>query len=104
MFRNVNKIFRLSIAACRRCVSRPNEALLILRMAWWVSVLSAAAKLCPLPRALRIVSGREQLTTHDYDQSIPQRLERSIDTLLSADLFCFKPICWKRAAVLRRYL
>ena len=29
---------------------------------------------------------------------------RAIDLLLSADVLMFKPICWKRAAVLHRYL
>ena len=31
-------------------------------------------------------------------------LARAIDLLLSADFLMFKPICWKRAAVLHRYL
>ena len=104
MFRKVNKMFRLSITAWRKCITQPKDALLLLRMAWWVSVLSAAAKLCPLPRALEIVSGRKEMNTHDHDPELPLRLARSIDGLLSADLFYFKPSCWKRAAVLRRYL
>lgn len=104
MFRNAKKIFRLSIAAGRKCVFQPHEALLLFGMAWWVSVLSAAAKLWPLPRALRIVSTRDQLKTHDYDPDLPPRLARSVDTILSANIFHLKPSCWKRAAVLRRYL
>jgi hypothetical protein len=31
-------------------------------------------------------------------------LASAIDLLLSADVLMFKPICWKRAAVLHRYL
>ena len=104
MFRNVNKVFGLSIAACRKCVSKPHEAFLLLGMAWWVSVLSAAARLWPLPRALSIVSAGDQFKTHDYDPDLPPRLARSIDTVLSTNIFHFKPSCWKRAAVLRRYL
>src|ERR1043166_9225743 len=104
MFRNVSRVFRLIIAACRKCALQPKEAVLLLRMAWWVSVLSAAAKLRPLPSALEIVSGKPKLNPHDCDPSLPLRLARSIDTLLSADLLYFKPVCWKRAAVLRRYL
>ena len=104
MFRNVNKIFRLGIAACRKCVLQPQEALLLLGMAWWVSVLSAAARLWPLPRALRIVSARKVLKSYDHDPDLPHRLARSIDTVLSTNVFHFKPSCWKRAAVLRRYL
>ena len=104
MFQNAHRLFRLTIAACRKCVLHPRDALLLLRMAWWVSVVSGAAKVWPLPRALRIVSGGEELEIHNYDRNLPQRLARSIDTVLSADVFCFKPSCWKRAAVLRRYL
>ena len=32
------------------------------------------------------------------------RLARTMDLLLRTDMFVFKPICWKRAAVLHRYL
>ena len=77
---------------------------MLLGMAWWVSVLSTAARLWPLPHALRIVSAREKLKSDDHDPDLPRRLARSIDTVLSANLFYFKPSCWKRAAVLRRYL
>ena len=43
------------------------------------------------------------LNAVDADQ-IQQRLARSIDQVLSIDLLIFKPICWKRAAILHRYL
>jgi len=104
MFRNVNKIFRLSIAASRKCVFQPHEALLLLGMTWWVSILSVAAKLWPLPRALRIVSARDQFKTGNHQPDLPHKLARSIDTVLSANILHLKPSCWKRAAVLRRYL
>ena len=104
MIQTFKKCLRLSHAVARKCVFRPDEALLLLRMAWWVSVLSAAAKLCPLPRALALVSGRETHQPQIQDAELANRLARSIDLLLSADLLVFKPICWKRAAVLRRYL
>jgi hypothetical protein len=32
------------------------------------------------------------------------RLAGAIDLLLSADVLFFKPICWKRATILHRYL
>src|SRR5262245_61644185 len=104
MVHRLNKMFRLSIAAGRKCISQPSEALLLLRMAWWVSVLSATARVFPLPRALEIVSGPRSMNTPNYDKDTPIRLARSIDALLSADVLHFKPKCWKRAAVLRRYL
>ena len=81
---------------------QPGEALLLCRMAWWVMVLSVAAQRYSLPRALEIVAGRQPhrpTTTADQEQ-----LARAIDLLLSMNVWIFKPICWKRAAVLHRYL
>ena len=100
----LKKTGRLVRATGRKCFSAPGEALLLFRMAWWVAILSGAVKLCSLPRALELVSGRTS-PGHDANNSeIPAQLARSIDLLLSADVLFIKPICWKRAAVLRRYL
>ena len=90
--------------AGRKCFSAPGEAFLLCRMAWWVGVLSATAQWRPLPEALELVSGREARQLQTKDPDLPNRLASSIDLLLSADFLFFKPICWKRAAVLRRYL
>jgi hypothetical protein len=92
----------LVFRAGRKFVSQPGEALLLCRMAWWVVVLSIAARLFSLPRALEIVAGRRDRSA--TDPATQERLARSIDLLLSADVWMFKPICWKRAAVLHRYL
>lgn len=73
-------------------------------MAWWVSVLSVAARFYSLPRALALVAGGERKQTEVADAAVQERLARAIDQLLSADVFLFKPICWKRAAILHRYL
>jgi len=100
----ITKTTRLLARATRKCVTRPDEAWLLLRMACWVAVLSVTARCYSLPRALEIVAGdgnnhrrlRRAVTRED--------LARTIDLLLSADFLMFKPICWKRAAVLHRYL
>jgi len=78
----------------------------MLRMAWWVGVLSIVVELRPLPRALRIVAGAEPMTTGEatFDGTVANQLAGAIDQVLSIDMFVFKPICWKRATVLRRYL
>jgi hypothetical protein len=71
-------------------------------MAWWVAVLSVTARYYSLPRALQIVAGNQaQSSLHGKTQD---ELAHAIDLLLSADVLIFKPICWKRAAVLHRYL
>ena len=100
----IRKTSRLALKAGRKLLFKPDEALLMCRMAGWVSILSVTAKWCPLPRALRIVSGDGPVTSQPSTPNIQDRLARAIDLLLSADLLFFKPICWKRAAVLRRYL
>jgi hypothetical protein len=100
----MRKTYQLIVRAGRKLVSQPGEALLLCRMAWWVSVLSFAARWFSLPRALAIVAGGEARTTRSSDVEIEKRLARTMDLLLSADVLHFKPICWKRAAVLHRYL
>ena len=100
----VRKTCGLGVRATRKIVSRPGEALLLCRMAWWVTVLSMSARWFSLPRALSIVAGTATRTARSVDPEVQQRLARTIDLLLSADVLHFKPICWKRAAVLHRYL
>jgi hypothetical protein len=99
-----SKTFRLGGAAIRRFLSDPTDALLMCRMASWLAFLSAATKFCSLPRALDLVSARESRLHETYDPETPIRLAQSIDLLLATDVLFLKPICWKRAAVLRRYL
>jgi hypothetical protein len=71
-------------------------------MAWWVAILSVTARFYSLPRALEIVAGNQkQIVSGSASQ---EELAHAIDLLLSADVLMFKPICWKRAAVLHRYL
>ena len=85
-------------------MTNPGEAWLLLRMAWWVVVLSVTARCYSLPRALEIVAGNEKSEQLSGQPLNPEELARAIDLLLSADVLMFKPICWKRAAVLHRYL
>jgi hypothetical protein len=99
----MKKIGRLVFSMSRKFVSRPGEALLLCRMAWWVAVLSVAARFYSLPRALEIVAGKKRKPSSPTSPR-QDELARTIDLLLSADVLVFKPICWKRAAVLHRYL
>src|SRR5215213_257947 len=100
----IAKTTRLMSRATRKFMTRPDEAWLLLRMAWWVVVLSVTARCYSLPRALRIVAGSGNAATPSSAVMHPDDLARAIDLLLSADFLMFRPICWKRAAVLRRYL
>lgn len=104
IFANLGKAGKFGIYAGRKFVSSPGEAFLLCRMAWWVGVLSATAKWGPLPKALKLVSGGDTQSPGVTDDEIANRLAGSIDLLLSTDFLFLKPICWKRVAVLRRYL
>jgi hypothetical protein len=100
--KKITKTTRLLFAVARKLATKPGEAWLLLRMAWWVVVLSITARCYSLPRALAIVAGDEN--SRHRSTTTQDELAHAIDLLLSADVLMFKPICWKRAAVLHRYL
>lgn len=100
----ITKTGWLLTSATRKFVTQPGEAWLLLRMAWWVAVLSVTARCYSLPRALQIVAGNQNSGSRSSDVMSQEELARAIDLLLSADFLIFKPVCWKRAAVLHRYL
>jgi len=99
--RRIRKTIRFLSRGSRKLVTRPDEAWLLMRMAWWIVVLSATARCYSLPRALQIVAGKQK---RSHPAGNRDDLARAIDLLLSADFLMFKPVCWKRAAVLHRYL
>ena len=81
----------------------PREAWLVVRLAAWVAAVSALVKFLPLPRALSIVSASPRETGRAGNLS-DERVAQLLDALLAADVLCFTPTCWKRAAVLHRFL
>lgn len=101
------RLFHLLARGFRKLILNPGESLLILRMAVWVTLLSLLVKLRPLPRALELVAAKPGTTpigSAAVAEETMNRLARTIDLLLRTDMFVFKPSCWKRAAVLHRYL
>ena len=104
MIQTAGRLVRLVIRGGLKLVRDPRESTLILRMAAWVSILSLLVKLQPLPRALQMVSLKAPKDSRDASIETERKLVRAIDLLLGADLLIFKPICWKRAAILHRYL
>jgi transglutaminase superfamily protein len=102
MIDRFRKTGRLLSGIARKSINSPGEAWLLMRMAWWVAVLSIAARFYPLPRALQIVAGNNKEPAHANTNA--NDLAHAIDLLLATDFLIFKPICWKRAAVLHRYL
>lgn len=94
---------RAFFRASRLFLSEPARACLLARMATWVVVLSGLVKVCSLPRALRLVS--TDTRGHRNGKTLGRdKLSTAIDAVLGANIFVFKPSCWKRAAVLHRYL
>jgi hypothetical protein len=64
-------------------------------------VLSGVVKVSSLPAALRLLSTHARPNkTHSSDAD----LATAIDAVLGIDFLMFRPSCWKRAAVLHRYL
>ena len=102
MVKSITKTARILSGVTRKLVTNPGEAWLLMRMAWWVAVLCVTARVYSLPRALQIVAGNGK--QHGHAATNEKELARAIDLLLSVDFLIFTPICWKRAAVLHRYL
>src|SRR4026209_898736 len=97
-------IVQLLTRGLRKVVLKPGESFLILRMALSVSLLSLLVKLRPPPRALELVAAKSKGRSTQREAERMNELARAMDSLLRAELFVFKPICGKRAAVLHRYL
>ena len=104
MFKSIAKTGRILSGISRKLVTKPGEAWLLMRMAWWVAVLCVTARVYSLPRALQIVAGNKNGKQPAQTATNEKELARTIDLLLSVDFLIFTPICWKRAAVLHRYL
>lgn len=82
----------------------PREALLLLRMAGWVVLLSGLIRVQPLPRVLKLMTARTPQNLRLTKLPSSERTAQLLDLLLGIDVFVFRPICWKRAAVLHRFL
>jgi hypothetical protein len=72
-------------------------------MAFWVVLVSCLARITSLQRVQRVV--RVGLGSPSAgDTAAVAQLASTIDSLLRLDMFVFRPICWKRALVLHRFL
>lgn len=104
---SANKILggaRQFARAGRKLLLEPDTAFLMCRMAFWVTVFSVAVRLAPLPRALQLISTSLRKRSEEPEKSVQDRLGQTIDRVLATRLLALKPVCWKRAAILHRYL
>ncbi len=88
----------------RFVIRTPREAFLMFRMAGWVVLLSGLIRVQPLPRVLNLMTPRTRVKVTSKQFPSSERIAQLLDMLLGIDAFVFRPICWKRAAVLHRYL
>lgn len=95
---------RLATRAACFAVREPRSALLILRMAFWVSAFTLAMRHLPLPAALKMIAPRERAEFRGDAGGVQRELARLLDLLLASDFWVFTPTCWKRAPVLHRFL
>jgi hypothetical protein len=92
----------LVLAAAVRLGARDARSLMMsVRMAAWLLVISIVARLVPLPRMFRFAETGRRWSP---DAILPaEEVARRVDRVLHAG-FVKDGSCWKRAAVLRRYL
>jgi hypothetical protein len=100
----VGRLFLVFGRTARKIIVEPREAVLLARMASWVVLISALARLTSLPRAQRIASIGFRSRSVDRAPVTPAELGTAIDSVLGIDLFVFRKSCWKRAMVLQRFL
>ena len=102
----IGRVFLVLGLTTRKIIVAPQAALLRARMAFWVALISVAARTASLPRAHRIASFRLRsgLRSQSGASVTPEQLGAAIDSVLGIDLFVFRRSCWKRAMVLQRFL
>ncbi|HUE83264.1 MAG TPA: lasso peptide biosynthesis B2 protein [Pyrinomonadaceae bacterium] len=95
---------KLVVRGTRRLYRDPGRATLLLRMTLWVGALSLMAKVLPLPRALNLVRPLRKLSPRTNQRPSTRELAAVLDSLLSRKFLFLQPVCWKRAAILHRFL
>ena len=83
---------------------RPGEAVLAARMGACVAALSVMIRVMPLPRVLKLLSTAPRRPRGIGSGPSGERIAQLLDAVLNLNVLCFRPVCWKRAAVLHRYL
>jgi hypothetical protein len=81
----------------------PGAALMLVRMAAWVGVMSVGAKTLPLRRAVRLLDVPPRAPAKPRPGRSAM-VVRVLDRLLATNFLWLTPTCWKRAPVLRRFL
>jgi hypothetical protein len=89
--------------AARQAWRAPRPAVLGLRLAWCLALVSVLARVAPLRRLQRFFCDRTASRSSHHPS--PEQLARAIDAILRLDLpIVRRGRCWKRALVLQRFL
>ena len=95
-------LLRLSGRAVSLALRDPRRAWLLVRMCFSYLSVTVFASFLPLTRSFELVSPRRP-APHAPPLSATEVVD-AVDTLLRAGLPFIRPRCWRRAAVLHRYL
>jgi hypothetical protein len=91
-------------AAARFALRKPRSALLLVRMGFWVALISLLVRVFTLERALKLITPLTRASMPENPLEVQARISSLVDLLLSADVWFVTPTCWKRAPLLYRYL
>lgn len=97
----LRRMCRSIAAAVRLGVHDPRSLLLSARMSAWIVLISVVARLVPLSTMFRLAETRRRWPPSALLPA--EEIARRIDRVFHAGLVT-DGSCWKRAAVLRRYL
>jgi hypothetical protein len=92
-------MMRSARGALRLAIRDPRSLLLTIRMSIWIVVTTIVAPFVSLPTLCRLAETRRRWST----TLPPEELARHVDRVFHVGLVR-DGMCWKRAAVLRRYL
>ena len=93
-----------AIRTVRSVCREPEVGFLALRMACWIVLVSALVRICSIPRVFRLVTPVSGGFFTCEIRMTPARLAAVLDRMLVTNVAAFTPTCWKRAAILYRYL
>ena len=88
----------------KHTMSEPAIIILALRMAFWIIVVSLTVRFSSFPKLFKTLTPSKRPSSSADPQATQAFLVRAIDRVLRLDFLTFTPICWKRAAVLYRFL
>src|SRR5262245_55891287 len=104
MNQTVSTVLSALRKAMWKTANDPHDALVSVRMALRLTLISLLARLTSLSNVQKVASFRIRHTSTVGSAETANQLGKTIDNLLGLDLFVFRRSCWKRALVLHRFL